>query len=823
MLTKEELNNKYIKYILEINEEIFNKIIDKLENLGFVQDGGSSRKQEYLFFKNGYPFLRTTNKYWRITKLNQECEEIQVSDVLDENWSNFEVDEWYKLDNWISKFKRLEAGYKFWGENINTKTGFIDDEGWLNLKSYKPIKISIEEVQQYLPEGHADKIKKWSVGSYIVPLQNRLLTRTEPLTKGKPYEIIENSCVPYILDDTYRRINFVNKYNPEEKEGIRWFPTLKEAEAFSKELLEADIKELSETEEDNICETCNGEGVGMVGKLYPSGHTEVMEDCPDCNGLGYIESEIDGTFKEGILIKGEFYNLPGYAIFEAGKKGYIGSGGRDWRPTCDNNWEGSKKDFVPATPLEKKWVVTCRKQNKFIKQSDLNKYDDKGNLIEMKQCVITTTQEEWDFCLSKCDQSSRISKCNDKFKQWSEPYPEGIAVYIENNSYCGVNWFKNNGYEVIPFQEFLDSNGYTFEEGNMKKRYVKYDETFTEDMFNYMLDWAEKQNFPGKPYTYISNTFDSFKIKGYFWFNCHNNYCYGVDNNPQNCTEITFKELFPEYGIYWKRLSDLKNPVFNIGDKVRVIADSLKEFNNSWCLGNNTDYKKGYEGLITGIDKTKSNYEEVNTWYYLDGSSEAMSCNLLELVEPVKKEFDRNWYVEVNNQEEADLVFNWLKAQGEPVINKNGYLNFRVGIDKYINYWKEENTWLVNSHPEKNTYQKQLSDVIPNYSSESKIDRNVYYKVNNQEEYYEIMSWLKTIGEPVTTNYFHVTDGWYYIIFNGGRWVLSDTPGSRVKEEYYFKNNKQLTINISPPVQVIHYDSIVNEKHEVKIINVPKI
>ena len=130
--------------------------------------------------------------------------------------SKFEVGEWYKLDNWVSKFKRLHADYKFWGENINTKTGFIDDEGWLDLKFYKPIKLSIEEVQQYLPEGHADKIKKriakWSVGSYIVPLQNKLLTRTEPLTKGKPYEIIKYTSVPYILDDSNYGIKGFYRY-----------------------------------------------------------------------------------------------------------------------------------------------------------------------------------------------------------------------------------------------------------------------------------------------------------------------------------------------------------------------------------------------------------------------------------------------------------------------------------------------------------------------------------------------------------------------------------------------------------------------------------
>ena len=76
-----------------------------------------------------------------------------------------------------------------------------------------------------------------------------------------------------------------------------------------------------------------------------------------------LKSEVDEKFQEGSLIKGEFYNLPGYAIFEAGKNGYIGSNGKDWRSDCDNNWAGPE-NFIPATPLEKKWVITCRKQDK---------------------------------------------------------------------------------------------------------------------------------------------------------------------------------------------------------------------------------------------------------------------------------------------------------------------------------------------------------------------------------------------------------------------------------------------------------------------------
>ena len=39
----------------------------------------------------------------------------------------------------------------------------------------------------------------------------------------------------------------------------------------------------------------------------------------------------------------------------------------------------------PATPAEKKWLKTCIKQDKFIEQSELDKYDDEGNLMESKK------------------------------------------------------------------------------------------------------------------------------------------------------------------------------------------------------------------------------------------------------------------------------------------------------------------------------------------------------------------------------------------------------------------------------------------------------
>lgn len=156
------------------------------------------------------------------------------------------------------------------------------------------------------------------------------------------------------------------------------------------------------------------------------------------------------------------------------------------------------------------------------------------------------------------------------------------------------------------------------------------------------------------------------------------------------------------------QLSDLKNPVFNIGDKVRVIADSLREFNSSWRDGNNAKYKKGYEGLIT--------------WCYLDYNVNDISCNLLELVEPAKKEFDRNWYVEVNSQEEANKVFDWLESQGENTFRGHACFNKTF---KYIRQWNNasseyHNKWFLSSE-KNNKPQKQLSDIHPNYKQKCEV------------------------------------------------------------------------------------------------------
>ena len=100
MLTKEELVNTYIKYSSDITEEIFNKIINKLESFGFEKYSTGSRNKEYIRFINTFPKLKINNKYWFVTSIKENCKEIKVSDIIGEE-SQFEVGKWYKYRSFL--------------------------------------------------------------------------------------------------------------------------------------------------------------------------------------------------------------------------------------------------------------------------------------------------------------------------------------------------------------------------------------------------------------------------------------------------------------------------------------------------------------------------------------------------------------------------------------------------------------------------------------------------------------------------------------------------------------------------------------------------
>ena len=174
MLTKEEfLKNKKNCSIKISTEEIFWKVVDKLIELGWGPFNGNDKSS--LWFAN-YIFL----PYYRDETLeihprpNVKGEEIQVSDIigLTELKPQFEVGKWYSFKghyNYIARFKEVKNN-KFITDIGRIENGIyvpdVNSNGVIDINR-EFTEISLEEIQQYLPDNHPDKVKSTKMKEYV--------------------------------------------------------------------------------------------------------------------------------------------------------------------------------------------------------------------------------------------------------------------------------------------------------------------------------------------------------------------------------------------------------------------------------------------------------------------------------------------------------------------------------------------------------------------------------------------------------------------------------------------------------------------------------
>jgi len=155
----------------------------------------------------------------------------------------FEQGCWYKINHcWYAKFMVIHGSGTYWrySDIIDSKGKFDNIPGNLS-GDWKSISMELltdlSEIQQYLPDGHSDKInkmKKFSSNTYVV-WTNDIGYYYNKLKSNKIYKI--NSCDGNHIklnEDYIDSININYSYNKE----IKWFSTLKEAESFIKPLIE---------------------------------------------------------------------------------------------------------------------------------------------------------------------------------------------------------------------------------------------------------------------------------------------------------------------------------------------------------------------------------------------------------------------------------------------------------------------------------------------------------------------------------------------------------------------------------------------------------
>ncbi len=243
MLTKKELRGTHLIYSESISEEILHKIYNKLESLGFKKNIHCEIQHSFVdFINNGFLRVDHLDSYCIDNNSNGCYKEIQVSDIIG---TQFEVGKWYKLNNWISKFDHLENENRFWGYNINTDTKFIDPRGWLRLEGCVPILISLEEIQQYLPANHVDKVVKspsveevksveeWGNNTWVVCIKEY----ASYFKVGDVAQIKVTNAYG-LTEDCVDICDYIGIPCYPFKSHCKWFATKEEAELFSRALLE---------------------------------------------------------------------------------------------------------------------------------------------------------------------------------------------------------------------------------------------------------------------------------------------------------------------------------------------------------------------------------------------------------------------------------------------------------------------------------------------------------------------------------------------------------------------------------------------------------
>jgi hypothetical protein len=109
--------------------------------------------------------------------------------------------------------------------------------------------------------------------------------------------------------------------------------------------------------------------------------SEIQQYLPD----GHLDKQ-PKTLSINDLVEGGIYyfkNSAGEFIFKY--DGNIGSCKyirKDFRIFSHGDFTVRYDEIKLAVPQERKWLLTCIKQDKFIEQSELDKYDDEGNLIQ---------------------------------------------------------------------------------------------------------------------------------------------------------------------------------------------------------------------------------------------------------------------------------------------------------------------------------------------------------------------------------------------------------------------------------------------------------
>ena len=508
---------------------------------------------------------------------------------------------------------------------------FLTNEKYENMLAKEQFlkiqELTLEEIQQYLPDGHVDKITKefvlpkyWHV---VVTEENKEILSKWRFTNSK-----------YSL--SVGQITGIHEFGTKEhnpicsREGFGIEITFEQFKKYVlKESVDTEVKPIEKWSVGSyvvFCKNDTGKNI-ILNKPY-----EIKEKSNQKN-IHIIDEDNNINYTDGTS---EYYIIK-------------------WFPTLEEA-EAFSKELLEPKPLKSE-----------VEQPYVAK--------EMKKQVVhCTSKEEWDFLCDKIQPGSK------DVWRWANEFGYCKRIDVLSHSQTLKHFQASPGNQILSFQEWLDLNDYTFSEETSKP----VDKPFE---FN-------------KWYKFLENglVFITSETTGY-GFNDKNQWFVRTEGSwaLEEMLPATSSEVSEKLIAYAKE----KYPVGT------VIKSALK---------NDPNPTETTVTSIGSLDKAAGRQIMWNGsgvgFLFDDGRwAEIVSTPVEE-----SKEFNRNWYVEVNSQEEADKVFDWLEAQGE-IVDRNW--NTFCSLWEYIIYVKPEKKWVLTciSNVKKGDVQKQLSEIIKGYKS----------------------------------------------------------------------------------------------------------
>jgi hypothetical protein len=289
--------------------------------------------------------------------------------------------------------------------------------------------------------------------------------------------------------------------------------------------------------------------------------------------------------------------------------------------------------------------------------------------FDYKEAVHCTTQEEWDFVLSKFNPRGVDNDC------YEADYSDCIEVVNSNTSYLGccssVDYLTKSGRTILTFKQWCDKYGHSYEEFTKQQEKLKMAELLSE----------AKRRYPaGTKIRAVVNepklTTDTYTLTDtHYW---------ASGSQAPTCKDNKGQPVCLYFLGMWAEIIKEEPWVAKVGDWVYVVdkgsAYKLKSSHIGKCVEIDT-YGEQY-----AIDSKEAGYWLYKKEYRKATQAEIDSVTKTTVTNTQAEWTPDNWYVEVTSQEEANEVIKVAAKMYDRGQDKSYHFNeayCKVGADSW--------------------------------------------------------------------------------------------------------------------------------------------